>query len=104
MAVEQLPAEAQNAITAAAVDLIKAGHAGIAGPTFDRLVTATMNELYETHARGNAATTVAVFAHLITTIGRVSVRLAHGWDEAADGTPAAAYLAEVAVLAAHGRD
>lgn len=101
VAAEQLPAAAQAAITAAAVDLIKAGHAGVEGPTFDRLVMATLQELHATYGMGAP---VAVFAHLLGTMGRVSVRLAHGWDEAVGGAPAAAYLAEVATLAARGRD
>lgn len=100
MAAEQLPADAQAAVTRAAVNLVKAARAGMDNDAYIGLVTSQMLSLRRAWPDLDIA---RLFAALITAQAHVAARLADLADQNPDA-PARRYLDELGGLAAHGTE
>jgi hypothetical protein len=103
VAAEQLPTEAQTAITRAAVALLKAARAGVDADTYTALVYAQMFTLHKTWCGDGGVPTVRVFGALIAAQARIGAHLATLADNA-PGAPGGRYLDELGGLAVHGTE
>lgn len=98
----QLPAELRNAVTAAAVQLVKASRGGVDQATLDRFAYSTVVDLWNKAARDDYG--MPIWHALTAALIGIAGQCADGWDAAAADTPASGYLAEVAALAGHERE
>ncbi|MGW3352575.1 hypothetical protein ACWDA3_55580 [Nonomuraea rubra] len=100
MPVDQLPADAQAAVTRAAVALLKAARAGVDEDTYAELVYAQMIALHRTWC-GDDVPAVRMFGALISAQARIGAHLAGLADR---NGQAGRYLDELGGLAAHGTE
>lgn len=101
---EQLPADAQAAVTRAAVTLLKAARAGMEADAYTLLVEAQMAALHRAWTREGSTSGVALFGALIAAQARIGAHIADLADNVGDDGAAGRYLNELGGLAAQGTE